>query len=176
MMESEAKGKIISSPKVITKNNVEATISQSEAVYYADTTVSGSGSSATVSTTYKDQSAKLELKVKPQITNDGSISLELNIIKDSFVTSTIVGAPKDLVKRTVQTQVLVDNGSTVVIGGIYSYIHDESSQGIPFLKDIPLVGWLFRTKYNPSTNKKELIIFITPRIINQEEAGLVDRG
>lgn len=176
MMESESKGKVISSPKIITKNNIEASITQSESIYYPETTTSGSGSTATTSATYKDQSAKLELKVKPQITNDGSISLDLNLVKDSFNTSTYVGAPQDLIKRTVTTQVLVDNGSTIVIGGIYSYIHNESHTGVPFLKDIPLVGWLFRTKYNPQTNKKELIIFITPRIINQEEAGLVDRG
>jgi type IV pilus assembly protein PilQ len=174
MMESEAKGKVISSPKIITKNNVPASITQNESVYFAETSSSG-GEEATVTTTFKDQSAKLELNVTPQVTNDGSISLDLNIIKDTFLLSTLgANAPKDLVKRTVKTQVLVDNGSTVVLGGIYSYQHDESHSGVPFLKDIPLIGWLFRTRYNPSTNKKELIIFITPRIINQEEAGLVD--
>ena len=62
------------------------------------------------------------------------------------------------------------------MGGIYTYVTQESHSGVPFLKDIPLVGWLFRTQYNPQTEKKELIIFLTPRIINQEEAGLVDRG
>ncbi len=175
MMESEAKGKVISSPKIITKNNVPASITQNENIYFAETSTSGSGDEATVTTTFKDQAAKLELNVVPQVTNDGSISLDLNIIKDTFLLSTLGdNAPKDLVKRTVKTQVLVDNGSTVVLGGIYSYQHDESHSGVPFLKDIPLIGWLFRTRYNPSTNKKELIIFITPRIINQEEAGLVD--
>lgn len=176
MMESEAKGKVISSPKVITKNNVEASITQEEQSYYKQVTVTGSGDNATTSTEFKDQSAKLELKVTPQITNDGSISLNLDLTKDSFNPGGAAGDPKEIVKRKVKTQVLVDNGSTIVLGGIYTYQHEESHNGIPFLKDIPLLGWLFRTKYNPATNKKELIIFITPRIINQEEAGLVDRG
>jgi type IV pilus assembly protein PilQ len=78
--------------------------------------------------------------------------------------------------RNISTEVLVDNGSTVVIGGIYTYGTAESHSGIPFLKDIPIVGWLFRTNYNPTTDKKELIIFLSPRVINQEEAGLTDRG
>lgn len=181
MMESESKGKIISSPKVITKNNVEASITQNDTVYYSVSTTTGSGTSQTSSTDYKDQTAELKLTVKPQITNDGSISMNLSLSKDSFsssnaTSSTTSSPPKDITKRQIKTEVLVDNGSTVVLGGIYTYQHDESHSGIPFLKDIPLVGWLFRTKYNPATTKKELIIFITPRIINQEEAGLVDKG
>jgi type IV pilus assembly protein PilQ len=63
-----------------------------------------------------------------------------------------------------------------VIGGVYSYSTSESHSGIPFLKDIPIVGWLFRSYYNPVTDKKELIIFLSPRVINQEEAGLTDKG
>jgi type IV pilus assembly protein PilQ len=178
LMESEAKGKIISSPKIVTKNNVAASITQEEVLQYQDTiapTTTTTGTSQS-GATFKAQSANISLKVTPLVTNDGSISMDLAIQKDSFLPSTALGAARDIVKRTITTQVLVDNGSTIVLGGIYSYTHDENHQGIPFLKDIPLVGWLFRTKYNPSTSKKELIIFITPRIINQEEAGLVDRG
>ena len=78
--------------------------------------------------------------------------------------------------RQITTRVLVDNGSTIVIGGIYNYDKSENHSGIPFLKDIPLIGWLFRTPQNPTTNKNELIIFITPRIINQAEAGLSTNG
>jgi type IV pilus assembly protein PilQ len=176
MMESESKGKIISSPKVITKNNVAANITQNEDSYYLETTTTGSGTTQTTASSYKSQSASLGLTVTPQVTNDGSISLDVSLAKDSFSASSVSGAPRDLVKRNIKTSVLVDNGSTVVIGGIYTYAHTESHSGIPFLKDIPLVGWLFRSKFNPDTTKKELIIFITPRIINQEEAGLVDRG
>jgi type IV pilus assembly protein PilQ len=176
MMESEAKGKVISSPKVITKNNVAASITQDEEAYYREDKTDTNTTGTSVTPTFKSQVATLELKVTPQVTNDGSISMSLDIAKDSFGAAIQPGAPFDKVKRKIKTEVLVDNGSTVVIGGIYSYTHSENHQGIPFLKDIPLIGWLFRTKYNPSTSKKELIIFITPRIINQEEAGLVDRG
>ena len=178
LMESESKGKIISSPKVITKNNVPATITQDESTYYpvTTTTIAAATGASTSTTDFKSQSSKLELGVTPQVTNEGSISLEVEVKKDSLSPSVQNSGPQDEVKRVVKTQVLVDNGATVVIGGIYSYSQSESHSGVPFLKDIPIIGWLFRTKYNPATVKKELIIFLTPRIINQEEAGLVDRG
>ena len=96
--------------------------------------------------------------------------------KGSLAAQAQPGAPKDETSRNIKTEVLVDNGSTVVVGGIYTYTTTESHSGIPFLKDIPIVGWLFRTNYNPTTDKKELIIFLSPRIINQEEAGLADKG
>ena len=172
-MESEAKAKIISSPKVITKNNVKAEIVQDENSYYQVQTLAENGRTTN---TWTLQNAKLKLEVTPQITNEGAISLEVAMQKDSLEPSSDITTPRNETKRTVKTQVLVDNGATVVVGGIYTYTTDESHSGVPFLKDIPLVGWLFRTKYNPRNEKKELIIFLTPRIINQEEAGLVDRG
>ncbi|TDP53831.1 type IV pilus assembly protein PilQ [Bacteriovorax stolpii] len=173
LMESEAKAKIISSPKVITKNNVKAEIVQDENSYYQVQTLAENGRTTN---TWTLQNAKLKLEVTPQITNEGAISLEVAMQKDSLEPSSDITTPRNETKRTVKTQVLVDNGATVVVGGIYTYTTDESHSGVPFLKDIPLVGWLFRTKYNPRNEKKELIIFLTPRIINQEEAGLVDRG
>ncbi|MDD4976027.1 MAG: type IV pilus secretin PilQ [Bacteriovorax sp.] len=176
LMESESKGKIISSPKVITKNNVAANITQDESTYFLDTNTTTGTTGVTTTTAWKAQTSRLELAVTPQVTNEGSISLEVEVKKDSLNPTAQIGAPQDEVKRVVKTQVLVDNGATVVIGGIYSYSQSENHSGIPFLKDVPLIGWLFRTKYNPASIKKELIIFLTPRIINQEEAGLVDRG
>jgi type IV pilus assembly protein PilQ len=173
LMESEAKAKIISSPKVITKNNVKAEISQDENAYYLVQTLAESGR---ITNTWTSQSAKLNLSVTPQITNEGAISLEVSVQKDSLEGLIALNQPRAETKRIVKTQVLVDNGATVVVGGIYTFSTSESHSGVPFLKDIPLIGWLFRTKYNPSNDKKELIIFLTPRIINQEEAGLVDRG
>lgn len=176
LMESEAKAKIISSPKVITKNNVKAEINQDENQYYQTLqTTTGTGGSFST-TTWASQSAKLSLSVTPQVTNEGSISMEVAVQKDSLGSSIAAGQPRAETKRTVKTQVLVDNGATVVVGGIYTYFTSENHSGIPFLKDIPLLGWLFRTQYNPVTEKKELIIFLTPRIINSEEAGLVDKG
>ncbi len=172
LMESEEKAKIISSPKVITKNNVKAEIVQDENFYYLESTVSDGNTT----NKWVPQQAKLSLNVTPQVTNDGSISLEVAVQKDSLGTEFAVNTPKPETKRQIKTQVLVDNGATVVVGGIYTYVNRESHSGVPFLQDIPLLGWLFRTQYNPETEKKELIIFLTPRIINQEEAGLVDRG
>ena len=174
LMESEDKAKIISSPKIITKNNVKAEITQDENSYYQQQTTGGAD--GTVANNWVSQNAKLKLEVTPQVTNEGSISLEVQVLKDSLGASFAANAPKPETKRKIATQVLVDNGATVVLGGIYTYVNTENHSGIPFLKDIPLIGWLFRTKYNPVTEKKELIIFLTPRIINQEEAGLVDRG
>ncbi len=172
LMESEEKAKIISSPKVITKNNVKAEIVQDENFYYLEQNVAD----GTTTNKWVPQTAKLSLQVTPQVTNDGSISLDVSVQKDSLGSAFAANTPKPETKRQVKTQVLVDNGATVVVGGIYTYVNQESHSGVPFLKDIPLVGWLFRTQYNPATEKKELIIFLTPRIINQEEAGLVDRG
>lgn len=178
LMESESKAKIITSPKIITKNNVAANITQDDTSYYPETTqgAAAAGVAATVTTTWKSQTSNLSLSVTPQVTNEGSINLNVNIAKGSLAAQAQAGAPRDSTNRNVKTEVLVDNGSTIVIGGIYSYTTSENHSGIPFLKDIPVVGWLFRTNYNPSTDKKELIIFLSPRIINQEEAGLTDKG
>jgi type IV pilus assembly protein PilQ len=176
LMESEEKAKIISSPKVITKNNVKAEITQDESQFYQTaTTTTGTGGSF-VTQAWSSQNAALSLSVTPQVTNDGSISMEVQVQKDSLGSSVAAGQPRAVTRRNVKTQVLVDNGSTVVVGGIYTYFTAESHSGVPFLKDIPLLGWLFRTQYNPVVDKKELIIFLTPRIINSEEAGLVDKG
>jgi type IV pilus assembly protein PilQ len=173
LMESESKAKIISSPKVITKNNVKAEITQDENAYYLEQSI---GDTGTTTNSWKNQSAKLNLSVTPQITNEGSISMEVSLQKDSLEGFISQNQPRGETKRSIKTQVLVENGATIVVGGIYTFATSENHSGVPFLKDIPLIGWLFRTKYNPTNDKKELIIFLTPRIINQEEAGLVDRG
>ena len=103
---------------------------------------------------------------------DGSIYLKLDVKKEEF-RSVTGNAPPPKDAHGVKTNVLVENGSTIVVGGVYKYKESESHSGVPFLKDIPLIGWLFRTSYNPDKEKIEMIVFLTPRIINQEEAGLV---
>ncbi|MBH47631.1 MAG: hypothetical protein CME71_05630 [Halobacteriovorax sp.] len=172
LMENESKGKIIASPKVITQNKKKANLSTTDTTSFTVTT----GAGDTASTSFQEVSADLSLEVTPQVTNEGSIALEIALSKSQFGTRPSPDAPPNKQTRKVNTNVLVDNGSTIVLGGIYSYTKSESHSGIPFLKDIPLIGWLFRTPYAPSTTKNEMIIFLTPRIINQEEAGLVDRG
>ncbi len=170
LMESEAKGKIISAPKVITQNKKAAKIKTFDTTSYPVST--GTGDNKTI--TYEETSASMELEVTPQVTNELSIVLDISLKKVQFLTQEAGGdSPPDKSGREVNTSVLADNGSTIVIGGIYNFEKRESSSGIPFLKDIPMIGWLFRSMYNPQTSKNEMIIFLTPRIINQEEAGLI---
>lgn len=172
LMESESKGKIIASPKVVTENKKKAKIETSDKRFFVVSTTEGD----TTTTEVKEVEATLTLEVTPQVTNEGSISLEISLVKEQFAAQTDPSLPPPEQGRTVETNVLVDNGSTIVIGGIYNFEKRENHSGVPFLKDIPLIGWLFRTAHNPSTEKNELVIFITPRIVNQEEAGLLDKG
>lgn len=174
LMESEAKGRIISSPKVVTQNKKEATITSAEQTSFRVIQQTAAGGSVPVAT-FQTVTADLTLTVKPQVANDGAISMEISIAKSAFGVRPSTDAPPNQTKRNIKTNVLVDNGSTVVLGGLYQTSSLENSSGIPFLKDLPLIGWLFRSPYNPTTNKNELIIFMTPRILNQDEAGLVDR-
>ena len=170
MLETESKMKIISAPKVITQNKKAATITSSEGTSYQKTT----GSGDTAVTSYETTDATLSLNVTPQITNDGSILMQVNVSQTAFKTRTSETQPPDTTSRTVTTNVLVDNGSTVVIGGIYYYQDNTMDRGVPFLKNLPLIGWLFRSMYNPHHEKSEMVIFLTPRIINQEQAGLTN--
>jgi type IV pilus assembly protein PilQ len=162
---------IIASPKIITENKKKASISTSDERFFTITSTSADGTIA--NSDFKEVTSTLKLDVTPQVTNDGSISLEIELKKEQFAVQTDAALPPPKQGREINTRVLVDNGSTIVIGGIYNYEKKENHSGIPFLKDIPLIGWLFRTPQNPQTDKNELIIFITPRIINQAEAGLV---
>ena len=170
-MESESKGKILSSPKVITQNKQKATLKSSKTNSFRE--ITGTGDDRTVS--FKEIAATLELEVTPQVTNEGSILLDVNIKKADFGERPFPDAPPNKLGNDIKTNVLVENGSTIVLGGLYEYSKREQHSGIPFLKDIPLLGWLFRTPHAPQTTKREVIIFLTPRIINQAEAGLIDR-
>jgi type IV pilus assembly protein PilQ len=172
LMEAERKGKIISSPKVITQNKQAATISTSDSTSYSVTTIND----GTTTQSFQSVSASLSLNVTPQVTNEGSIALQIAVSKSGFTSTPSGGAPPDIASNSINTNVLVDNGSTVMIGGLYQSSESEDVRGVPFLKDIPILGWLFRTPYRPVKSKKELIVFITPRVINQEEAGLTNQS
>jgi type IV pilus assembly protein PilQ len=172
LMETERKGKIISSPKVITQNKEAAKISTSDSTSYSVTTIQD----GVTTQSFQQVSANLTLNVTPQVTNEGSIALEIDVSKSGFTSTPSGGAPPDLATNDIQTNVLVDNGSTVMIGGLYQSSDSEEIRGVPFLKDIPILGWLFRSPYRPVRTKKELIVFITPRVINQEEAGLTNQS
>src|SRR6266699_2435725 len=156
-LEADGKGKIISSPRVMTANNVEALIEQGTELPYQQATSSGA-------TAVQFRKANLALKVTPQITPDVNIIMILDINKDSVGQPTSAGFAIDT--KHVQTQVLVENGGTVVIGGIYTQDINTIITKVPFFGDLPLLGVLFRNS-SRRDNKTELLVFITPRIVEQ---------
>jgi type IV pilus assembly protein PilQ len=156
-LEADGKGKIISSPRVLTANQVEALIEQGTEIPYQQATSSGA-------TAVSFRKANLSLKVKPQITPDGNVIMTLDVNKDSPGATTPAGV--QINTKHVKTEVLVENGGTVVIGGIYEQIDRTDVTQIPFLGDLPYVGFLFKNRQT-TTSKTELLVFITPRIVNE---------
>jgi type IV pilus assembly protein PilQ len=153
-LEADGKGKIVSSPRVLTANNVEAMIEQGTEVPFQQATSSGA-------TSVSFRKAVLALKVKPQITPDGNIIMSVDINKDA-VGQVLAGAITIDTKH-VKTEVLVENGGTVVIGGIYTQDTNSQTTKVPLFGDLPVVGNLFRNN-SRRDNKTELLIFITPRL------------
>ncbi|MGH2959294.1 MAG: type IV pilus secretin PilQ, partial [Solirubrobacterales bacterium] len=156
-LEADGKGKVISSPRVVTADKVKALIEQGTEIPYQQATSSGATSVAF-------RKAVLKLEVTPQITPEGAIFMDVNVNKDTRGLETTSGPAIDT--KHVQTQVLVENGGTVVIGGIYEQTNRTTVTKVPWLGDIPVVGFLFR-KTDVINDKKELLIFITPRIISE---------
>lgn len=163
----EGKGEIISSPRVITANQQAATIKQGQQIGYVTFQSGGGGGGAQANVQFKD--AVLELTVTPTITADRRVFLDLNVKKDSLaalVPSPGGGFVPQIDTREVSTSVLVDNGETVVLGGIYEITKRKDVTKVPLLGDIPWLGTLFRNTANNS-DRAELLIFVTPRILNQ---------
>ena len=156
-LEADGKGKVISSPRVMTANQIEAIIEQGVEIPYQQATSSGA-------TSVSFRKANLSLKVKPQITPDGKITMTLDINKDTPNTKLSTGAGVAIDTKHVKTEVLVDNGGTVVIGGIYTQNVSDNTQRIPFFGDLPYIGWLFKNR-EWIDDKTELLVFITPRIV-----------
>ncbi|HVS26868.1 MAG TPA: type IV pilus secretin PilQ [Burkholderiales bacterium] len=154
-LEADGKGKIISSPRVVTADQVEATIEQGTDIPFQQATSSGA-----TSVTFKK--ATLSLKVKPQITPDDNVIMNLQVNNDSRGADTTAGPAINT--RAIQTQVLVENGGTVVIGGIFIQDQQTTINKVPLLGDIPYLGVLFRNTL-VRDNKSELLIFITPKIL-----------
>ena len=157
-MEAEGHGEIISSPRVVTSNRQTAIIEQGTEIPYQEASSSGS-----TSVSFKE--AVLKLEVTPQITPDDHIILDLEVNKDD-VGEIFQGVPS-IDTRSVKTQVLVDNGETVVLGGIYEQTTLQASQRVPFFGDLPYIGFLFKKNINQD-DKSELLIFVTPKIIKEE--------
>jgi type IV pilus assembly protein PilQ len=157
-MEKENKGEIIASPRITTSNQKEAYIEQGVEIPYQQAASSGA-------TAVQFKKAVLSMKVTPHITPDNKIILDLYITQDTVSDVTNGRAPAIDTQR-IATQVLVNNGETIVLGGIYQQSIISSVSKIPVLGDIPYVGWLFRNTNN-FNEKKELLIFVTPRIVTE---------
>ncbi len=155
-LEADGKGKIISSPRVLTGDKVEALIEQGTELPYQSATSSGA-------TSVSFRKANLSLKVKPQITPDGNVIMTLDINKDSVGQVTAAGFAIDT--KHVKTEVLVENGGTVVIGGIFLQEERNTTTKVPLFGDLPVLGNLFRNNAK-TDNKIELLVFITPRIVD----------
>jgi type IV pilus assembly protein PilQ len=166
--QTEGRSELISSPRVITANQQEADIKQGQEIGYVTFTGGNSGGGASTATV-QFKEAVLELKVTPTITADNRVYLTLDVKKDainSLVPNPGGGFVPQLDKREITTSVLVDNGQTVVLGGVYEFDKSTDVTKVPFLGDIPGLGALFRdTKKNNS--KAELLIFVTPRILSE---------
>jgi type IV pilus assembly protein PilQ len=154
-LETDSKGKIISSPRVVTSDKTEAAIESGTEIPYQQASSSGA-------TNVAFKKATLSLKVKPQITPDDNIIMDISVNKDS-VGQLYSGVPS-IDTNQVKTQVLVENGGTVVIGGVYSQVLTDGENKVPLLGDIPVLGYLFKSTAKID-NKNELLIFISPKIM-----------
>ena len=156
-MQLEDRGEIVSSPRVITSNQQKAVIQQGVEIPYQEASSSGA-----TSVSFKE--AVLQLEVTPQITPDDRIIMDLQVNKDSV--GEIFGGVPSIDTRNISTRVLVDNGETLVLGGIYEQEKGKQTERVPFFGSLPGVGWLFKTEAK-TDQKQELLIFVTPKIIAQ---------
>jgi type IV pilus assembly protein PilQ len=154
-LEADGKGKLVSSPRIVTADQTKALIEQGTEFPYQQATSSGA-------TAVAFRRATLKLEVTPQITPEGNIILDLTINKDSRGETTAAGIAINT--KHIRTQVLVENGGTVVIGGIFELTETENEARVPVLGDLPGVGNLFKNRQR-SSNKQEMLVFITPRMI-----------
>jgi type IV pilus assembly protein PilQ len=160
--QAETRAEVISSPRVITANQKEATIEQGTEIPYQQSASSGA-------TTISFKKAVLSLKVTPQITPDNRIILDLDVKKDTIGTITVASGGVNVPSidtREIVTQVLVNDGQTVVLGGILETEHRDDQTKVPLLGDIPVLGALFKEQ-SKTNNKDELLIFVTPKIVRE---------
>ncbi|WP_180179384.1 type IV pilus secretin PilQ family protein [Acinetobacter sp. YH12041] len=159
-LQADGYGEVISTPKVLTADKQKATVASGSQIPYQS--AEGGGANAVSTTSFID--ATLSLDVTPSITPDGKVQMELNITSDSPGNPTPTGQ-LTINKNQINTNVLVDNGETVVLGGIFEQETRNAQTKVPFLGDLPYLGRLFR-KDVKADNKRELLIFVTPRIVN----------
>jgi len=160
-LEEDGSGRIISSPRVITADQVQAVVEAGEELPYQQATSSGA-------TSVTFQKAQIRLQVTPQITPEGNVILDVDVNKDSVGRSTSAGYAIDT--KHVKTTALVENGGTVVLGGLFQQNENNVTDKIPFLGDIPFLGNLFKSTSKVMT-RTELLIFITPRVISDRSVA-----
>ncbi len=161
-MEETGTLRILSSPKILTLDNREAHIEQGTLIPYSQVSAQG------VQTAFKE--AKLNLTVTPHVTADGSVLLKMRVMRDEpDFNNTGAGGDPTILKREAETELLVSDGHTAVIGGIFTRNAGTSFKKVPFFADIPILGWLFKKK-SDSDRRSEMLIFITPRIVNRAES------
>jgi len=158
-LETDNKGKVIASPRVVTAHGIEAIIEQGDRIPYQQATSSGA-------TSIRFMDATLKLKVKPLITYNGQIDMELSVNQDRIGAPLNQFLPPPINTKQVTTKILVENGGTVVIGGIFGREENVVVNKVPLLGDIPVIGHLFRNTVRVD-NKRELLIFVTPRILSE---------
>jgi len=164
-MQTEGRGEVVSNPRVVTSNQREAVISQGQEVGYVTISPQQGGNSIPIpNVQFKD--VLMEMKVNPTITNDGRVFLNMNVKKDEIegFVDTSIGQVPQINKRNINTAVLVEDGQTVVIGGVYEFRDRTDLSKVPFLADIPFLGNLFKKK-SRSKEKAELLIFVTPKVM-----------
>ncbi|WP_111747965.1 type IV pilus secretin PilQ [Salinisphaera orenii] len=164
-MQTEKQGKIVSSPRVITANGQKASVSRGTQIPYLSST-----GRSNVGTSIDFKKAELKLAVTPRITPDDHILMDLNIQQDSrgeTIPTANGGSEPAINTNQLKTKVLVDNGNTLVLGGIYKHINTQGTSSVPFFGKIPLLGRLFK-KTTRTNNRRQLLIFITPRILDSQ--------
>ncbi len=164
-MQQESRGEVISNPRVVTTNQREAVIKQGKEIGYVTITGGTGGQAATPNVQFKE--VLLELKVTPTITNDNRVFLNMSVKKDeveSYIVLEGYGQVPTINRREVNTAVLVDDGQTVVIGGVYEFTDRNSVNKVPFLGDVPFLGNLFK-KRSRNKDKAELLVFVTPKVL-----------
>jgi type IV pilus assembly protein PilQ len=165
LSESENNVRVVSSPRTVVLDKETANIVQSTPVLIPATTSTQNGPQSTVAIAQ----ANLSLNVVPTVTNEGSVIMQLNVSND--VPFNLSAGQQAVANRNITTRVLVESGSTLVMGGIYTISTQQNSSGFPFLRKIPILGALFGQETNQN-NRSELFFFITPRILNLKEAGI----
>jgi len=160
-LEADGRGKVVSSPRIVTADQIKAVIQQGTKIPYQRSTSSGA-------TAIEFVDATLKLDVTPQITPEGNVILNVIVNKDSV--GAVTNNVPSIDTKSIQTQVLVENGGTVVIGGIFEQTDRSDVVQVPLLGDIPVVGNLFKTRTN-SSRKTELLIFLTPKVVSERTAA-----